>query len=107
MSGDVGAASALGADLGGLDVNRSGESAATELVAEDASAQYGAGSVAILQVEVMGLSADPDINVEPESETQIKNSKVMQEKKSKKLKDQVRVDKYKQQNVKAGLTMNN
>jgi len=107
VSGDVGAASALGADLGGLDVNRSGESAATELVAEDASAQYGAGSVAILQVEVMGLSGDPDINVEPEAETQIKNSKAMKEKNSKKLKDQVQVDKYKQQNVKAGLTMNN
>ncbi len=58
VSGSVGGGAALGADIGGLDVNSSAESTATELVAEDASAQFGAGSVAILQVEVMGLSED-------------------------------------------------
>jgi len=52
---DVGS---LGADLGGMDVNSAGEEAGTELVATDASDQFGAGSVAILQVEVMGLSDD-------------------------------------------------
>ena len=51
-------ASALGADLGGMDVNSAGEEAGTELIATDASDQFGAGSIAILQVEIMGLSDD-------------------------------------------------
>gem|GEM_PF-3316384 len=61
-------ASALGADLGGLDVNSAGEDAATELVAMDASDQFGTGSIAILQVEVMGLSGESDVLSTPESE---------------------------------------
>jgi len=65
VSGAVGGSSALGADIGGLDVNSSGDSAATELVAEDASALYGAGSIAILQVEVMGLSGEPETGAAP------------------------------------------
>jgi len=54
-------AGALGVDLGGLDVNSASDDAASELVATDASDQFGAGSIAILQVEVMGLSGESEI----------------------------------------------
>ena len=59
-------AGALGVDLGGLDVNSASDDAASELVASDVSDQFGEGSIAILQVEVMGLSGESEI--EPNNE---------------------------------------
>jgi len=69
-------AGALGVDLGGLDVNSASDDAASELVATDASDQFGAGSIAILQVEVMGLSGESEIapNNVPEKDKREKNS---------------------------------
>jgi len=66
-------AGSMGADLGGMDVNSVGEDAGTELIATDASDQFGAGSIAILQVEVMGLSGELDKTESPSGEDEMHN----------------------------------
>ncbi len=97
-------ASALGADLGGMDVNSSGEDAATELVASDVSDQFGAGSVAILQVEIMGLSDKSRTNTQPTPK--VKNNKANAQDKRDKSKDQVDANQEKLKSLKPDLSMN-